>query len=144
MSRSKSTRLFLVLISAGMVYGPARGLAQQNNNSNSSAEIKDHGGRKGKSFVKPYYPEPARKLQISGTVRLEATVTADGKVRDTKVIGGSPLLVQEATNAVKKWRYEDAPKETVETVEVVFQSVRGIRLGPCIVIHRIARRFRND
>ena len=122
MSRSKSRRLFLasmLLISAGMVYGPARGLAQQT--SNSAAEIKDHGGRKVKTFVKPDYPETARKLQISGTVRLEATVTPDGKVRDTKVIGGSPLLVQEATNAVKKWRYEDAPKETVETVEVVFQ-----------------------
>jgi TonB family protein len=122
MSRSKSTRLFLasmLLMSAGMVYGPAQCLAQQSNNS--SAEIKDHGGRKVKTFVKPDYPETARKLQISGTVRLEATVTADGKVRDTKVIGGSPLLVQEATNAVKKWRYEDAPKETVETVEVVFQ-----------------------
>ena len=121
MSRSKSTRLFLasmLLMSAGMVYGPARGLAQT---GNSAAEIKDHGGRKVKSFVKPDYPETARKLQISGTVRLEATVTPDGKVRDTKVIGGSPLLVQEATNAVKKWRYEDSPKETVETVEVVFQ-----------------------
>jgi TonB family protein len=124
MSRSKGTRLFLtsmLLISAGLLYGPVQGLAQQNTNSNSSAEIKDHGGRKVKQFVKPDYPETARKLQISGTVRLEATVTPDGKVRDTKVIGGSPLLVQEATNAVKKWRYEDSPKETVETVEVVFQ-----------------------
>lgn len=121
MSRSKGTRLFLasmLLTSAGMLYTPARGLAQQNN---SSAEVKEHGGRKVKSFVKPDYPEVARKMQISGTVRLEATVTPDGKVRDTKIIGGSPLLVQEATNAVKKWRYEDAPKETVETVEVVFQ-----------------------
>jgi outer membrane biosynthesis protein TonB len=54
-------------------------------------------------------------------VRLEATVAPDGKVRDTKVIGGSPLLVLEATTAVKKWKYEEAPKETVETVEVVFQ-----------------------
>src|ERR1700740_2053004 len=108
MSRSKSTRLFLVLISAGMVYGPARGLAQQNNNSNSSAEIKDHGGRKVKTFVKPDYPETARKLQISGTVRLEATVTADGKVRDTKVIGGSPLLGHGAHNSVNEGLYEDA------------------------------------
>jgi|SRR5215472_8887870 len=120
MSRSKGTRLLLasaVLMSAGMLYAPAQGLAQ----NNSSAEVKEHGGRKVKTFVKPDYPETARKLQISGTVRLEATVTPDGKVRDTKVLGGSPLLVQEATNAVKKWRYEDAPKETVETVEVVFQ-----------------------
>lgn len=121
MSRSKGTRLFLasmLLMSAGMLYTPARGFAQQ---SNSTAEVKEHGGRKVKTFVKPDYPETARKLQISGTVRLEATVTPDGKVRDTKVLGGSPLLVQEASNAVKKWRYEDSPKETVETVEVVFQ-----------------------
>jgi len=57
-------------------------------------------------------------------------VTADGKVRDTKVIGGSrdtkviggsPLLVQEAISAVKKWKYEETSKETVEPVEVVFQ-----------------------
>ena len=121
MSRSKGTWLLVastVLMSAGMLCAPAKGLAQQNN---TSAEIKEHGGRKVKTFVKPDYPDVARKMQISGTVRLEATVTADGKVRDTKVLGGSPLLVQEATNAVKKWRYEDAPKETVETVEVVFQ-----------------------
>ena len=55
------------------------------------------------------------------TVRLEATVAPDGKVRDTKVIGGSPLLVQEAVTAVKKWKYEEASKESVENVEVVFQ-----------------------
>jgi len=45
----------------------------------------------------------------------------DGKVRDTKVIGGSPLLAQEAVTAVKKWKYEEASKESVENVEVVFQ-----------------------
>jgi hypothetical protein len=31
------------------------------------------------------------------------------------------MLAQEATIAVKKWKYEEAPKETVETVEVVYQ-----------------------
>jgi len=86
-----------------------------------SADVKEHGGRKVKTSVKPDYPDVARKLHITGTVRLEATVGADGKVRDTRVIGGSPMLAQEATNAVRKWKYEEAPKETVEIVEVVYR-----------------------
>src|SRR4029077_1078321 len=86
-----------------------------------SGDVKEHGGRKVKTSVKPAYPDVARQMHITGTVRLEATVAADGKVRDTRVIGGSPMLAQEATNAVRKWKYEEAPKETVETVEVVYQ-----------------------
>jgi TonB family protein len=96
---------------------PTKGLAQDN----PSGEVKDHGGRKVKTSVKPFYPDVARQMHITGTVKLEATVAADGKVRDTRVIGGSPMLAQEATNAVKKWKYEEAPKETIETVEVVYQ-----------------------
>jgi TonB family protein len=96
---------------------PAKGLAQDA----PTGDVKDHGGRKVKTSTKPAYPDVARQLHITGTVRLEATVTADGTVRDTRVIGGSPLLAQEAANAVKKWKYEQGPKETVETVEVVYQ-----------------------
>jgi TonB family protein len=96
---------------------PAKGRAQDT----PSGDVKEHGGRKVKTSVKPAYPDVARQMHITGTVRLEATVAADGKVRDTRVIGGSPMLAQEATNAVRKWKYEEAPKETVETVEVVYQ-----------------------
>jgi len=107
----------MVLSSAGLLYTAAQGRAQDN----ASGEVKDHGGRKIKTSVKPDYPQIARQMRVTGTVRLEATVAADGKVRDTKVIGGSPLLVQEAVTAVKKWKYEEATKESVENVEVVFQ-----------------------
>ena len=107
----------LVLSSAGLLYPLPQVYAQDN----TSAEIKDHGGRKVKTAVKPDYPEVARHMRVTGTVRLEATVAPDGKVRDTKVLGGSPLLAQEAVVAVKKWKYEEAPKETVENVEVIFQ-----------------------
>jgi len=96
---------------------PVKALAQDS----PSGDVKDHGGRKVKTSVKPTYPDVARQMHITGTVRLEATVAADGKVRDTRVVGGSPMLAQEATNAVKKWKYEEAPKETVEIVEVVYQ-----------------------
>ena len=107
----------VVLSSAGLLYIPASAQTQ----ANASGEVKDHGGRKVKTAVKPDYPPVARQMRVTGTVRLEATVGPDGKVRETKVIGGSPILVQEAITAVKKWRYEEASKETVENVEVVFQ-----------------------
>jgi TonB family protein len=107
----------MVLSSTGILCAPTQGHGQDN----PSAQVKDHGGRKIKTVIKPDYPTIARQMRVTGTVRLEATVTADGKVRDTKVIGGSPLLVQEAISAVKKWKYEETSKETVEAVEVVFQ-----------------------
>lgn len=107
----------MLLTSAGISSQPSQGYAQDV----PTAQVKDNGGRKIKSAVKPDYPPVARQMHVTGTVRLEATVAPDGKVRDTKVIGGSPLLVLEATTAVKKWKYEEAPKETVENVEVVFQ-----------------------
>jgi TonB family protein len=107
--------LALALISIPFV--PTKGLAQDG----STGDVKDHGGRKVKTTVKPVYPDVARQMHITGTVKLEATVTPDGHVRDTRVIGGSPMLAQEATNAVKKWKYEESAKETVETVEVVYQ-----------------------
>jgi len=107
----------IALSAAVLTLAPVKTLAQDA----STGDVKDHGGRKVKSSVKPVYPDVARQLHITGTVRLEATVAPDGKVRDTRVVGGSPMLAQEATNAVKKWKYEEAPKETVEVVEVVYQ-----------------------
>ena len=120
MFRTNGVKFFvatMILSSAGLLSTAVPGRAQDN----ASGEVKDHGGRKIKTSVKPDYPQIARQMRVTGTVRLEATVAPDGKVRDTKVIGGSPLLVQEAVTAVKKWKYEEASKESVENVEVVFQ-----------------------
>jgi len=102
---------------AAVTLVPVKTLAQDA----PSGDVKDHVGRKVKTSVKPLYPDVARQMHITGTVRLEATVAPDGKVRDTRVIGGSPMLAQEVSFAVKKWKYEEAPKETVEVVEVVYK-----------------------
>src|SRR6202035_2868423 len=107
----------IALTAASITLAPAKSLAQDT----PSGDVKDHGGRKVKTSVKPAYPDVARRMHITGTVRLEATVAADGKVRDTRVVGGSPMLAEEASNAVKKWKYEEAAKESVEAVEIVYQ-----------------------
>jgi TonB family protein len=76
--------------------------------------------RKVKTKVPPAYPEIARKLGLSGTVKLELVVGPNGSVKDTKVIGGHPILVSAAVDAVKKWKFETASGESTGTVEFRF------------------------
>ena len=77
--------------------------------------------RKVKSKVEPQYPEIARKLGLTGTVKLQIVVSPSGSVKETKVIGGHPILVTAAQDAVKKWRFEPAAGETTQSVEFKFE-----------------------
>ncbi|MGB8541710.1 MAG: TonB family protein [Candidatus Acidiferrales bacterium] len=55
--------------------------------------------------VQPQYPAAARLMHIAGTVRLQAIIGKDGRVRGVQVLSGHPLLVQAALAAVREWRY---------------------------------------
>jgi TonB family protein len=74
--------------------------------------------RKIKSRVDPVYPELARRMHISGTVKLQVVVAKDGTVKSTKVIGGPPLLIDATVDAVKRWKFEEAKEETTQPQEV--------------------------
>jgi len=76
--------------------------------------------RKVKSRVPPEYPEIARKMSLTGVVRLQVVISANGSVKDTKVIGGHPILAAAAADAVKKWKFDSASAESTETVEFKF------------------------
>ena len=76
--------------------------------------------RKVKNKVVPEYPPLAKQMNVTGRVKIEATASPDGRVTSTKVIGGSPLLVNSAMDALKKWRFEPAAKETSEIIEFDF------------------------
>jgi len=78
--------------------------------------------RKLKTRVEPQYPELARKNNISGSTRMEVSVAADGRVKDIKVLGGNPVLVQAAVTAVQKWRYEPAAEESTIVVKIDFSQ----------------------
>lgn len=58
-----------------------------------------------KSRVAPVYPEVAKRMRISGMVKLEVTVDAEGKVLDVKPISGNQMLSTAAQEAVKKWKF---------------------------------------
>ena len=76
--------------------------------------------RKIKSRAQPIYPELARRMKLSGVVRLELIIAADGKVKSAKVLGGHPLLAESALDAVRRWVYEPGHDQTVQVVDVKF------------------------
>lgn len=82
------------------------------------AEIK----RKPKARVEPRYPALARQLNLSGKVKIEVTVSPDGRVISTRVLGGNPILVNAVLDVVRMWKYEAGPKETVEVIEIDFNA----------------------
>ena len=77
--------------------------------------------RKISSRVAPSYPELAKKMHIHGMVKLEAIVRTNGSVKSTRVLGGNPVLLNAAVEAVGKWRFEPATSETTERVQVLFE-----------------------
>jgi len=102
---------FLIAFSLGVIaFSPALSLAQE----------QPEATRKIVSRVVPVYPELANKMQIHGTVRVEAVVAPNGKVKFTQVIGGSPLLAKAAVDAIEKWKWGPAPQETKELIELNF------------------------
>ena len=71
--------------------------------------------------VVPLYPELAGKLHLVGNVKLRVTVAPDGAAKTIEVLGGNPVLVKAAQDAVLRWKWTPAPHETRESVELHFQ-----------------------
>jgi protein TonB len=86
----------------------------------SSQAQQDQITRKVKAKVSPAYPELARRMSIAGVVKVQVVVAPNGTVKSTKVVGGHPLLVTAAVDAIKKWRFEPAAEETTGVVEFKF------------------------
>ena len=84
------------------------------------AQNSDKPGRKVISTVKPGYPQTLKDLHIEGLVRLKATVLPNGSVANVQVIGGNPILVENAVKAVKSWKYAPAPTQTEGPVVLNF------------------------
>jgi TonB family protein len=74
-----------------------------------------------KSRVSPVYPELAKRMKISGTVSVQVTVDAEGKVTDAKATNGNRLLAGAAEDAVRKWKFAPGDGVSVVNVEINFQ-----------------------
>jgi TonB family protein len=80
-----------------------------------------YNGRKLRRHTEPVLPGIARQMHLAGTVRLQVEVSPAGKVTSVKALGGHPILITAATNAVKQWRFEPDPQSTPVVVSFTFR-----------------------
>lgn len=88
----------------------------------AAQQTSEEGKRKVKSKINPVLPEIARRMNLTGRVKIELTIAPDGHVKNVRALGGHPLLVQPCMEAVKEWKYETAPEESVQVVEFDFKQ----------------------
>ena len=85
-----------------------------------AAAFGEDGDRKVRQRVTPLYPELAKRVNAAGTVRLEVEVAPNGEVKGVKALGGHPLLIPAAEDAVRKWKYEPMKETSTAIVEFKF------------------------
>ncbi len=66
----------------------------------------------------PVYPEVAKRLRLVGIVKLQVVIAPDGHIKETRVIGGHPLLVSSVEDTLKNWKY--APASSESTIQLEF------------------------
>lgn len=109
-----SVALGLLAVTAGTAIVSAPAMAQEETKTEELS-------RKAKTRVAPVYPDIARRMSITGVVKLAVVVAPNGTVKSSKVMGGHPVLVNAAMDAMKQWKFEPAPTESSGIVEFKFQ-----------------------
>jgi protein TonB len=77
------------------------------------------------SYIRPEYPEKARRARVEGQVILQAIIHRDGTVGEIEVLQARPTGVgfaDTAIEAVSQWRYRPA-RQNGEPVDVYFTIV---------------------
>jgi TonB family protein len=107
---SRSLPWVLLLLIFTMGAAPAR-----------SADPQDSGpGRRIIHKTIPTYPALARQIHFAGTVKVVAVVTPEGKVKTVEPVGGNPILIEAATQAIVQWKFAPATEESREVIELHF------------------------
>ena len=78
-------------------------------------------GRKALSNPAPTYPEVAKRLRLTGVVKVQVVIGTDGRIKEKNVIGGHPILVSAVEDTLKNWKYAPASGETTTQLEFNFR-----------------------
>jgi TonB family protein len=110
----RTAAAMLAVLSLILTVSTARIVAQQNANTDEIV-------RRAKVKVQPIYPDLARRMNITGSVKIQVVVAPNGTVKDAKIIGGHPVLTGAALEAARKWRFEPGPDESSGVIDFKFE-----------------------
>ena len=108
------SKLWVLVIAASLAVLPAR--------------AEDTGTRWSHSEM-PSYPALLRNLKIGGHVKILVTLATDGKVKQTTVRGGNPMLAEISCMAVKKWVATTTSSDNKVEVDFDFDPASGAVTG---------------
>lgn len=78
--------------------------------------------RKAVSNPTPVYPEIARRMHLAGVVKVQVVIGTDGRIKEVKVVGGHPVLVDAVQETLKNWKYAPASGETTTLLQFTFRE----------------------
>jgi TonB family protein len=73
--------------------------------------------------VRPLYPQEAQSARIQGVVIIEATIDADGRVYDARILRSIPGLDEPALDAVRQWEFTPTEVDGVRVPVVMTVTV---------------------
>jgi TonB family protein len=111
-----------VLVTAVAIVASGVVTRAQNQNQSQTQDSQNEIVRRAKVKVQPIYPDLARKMNLTGTVKIAVVVAPNGTVKEAKVVGGHPVLAGAALDAARKWRFEPASVETSGVVDFKFEG----------------------
>lgn len=72
--------------------------------------------------VAPVYPEMAKRLHITGTVKVLTTIDAGGSVTKVEGQGSNKILSSAAEDAVKHWKFAAGSGVDTMTIQINFDE----------------------
>ena len=119
---SAKTQQWVASVALGLLAAPAgTAIVSASAMAQEEAKTTEELSRKAKTRVAPIYPDIARRMNITGVVKLAVVVAPNGSLKSSKAVGGHPVLVNAAMDAMKQWKFEPAPTESSGIVEFKFQ-----------------------
>ena len=85
-----------------------------------AASFAQQPSRKVVARTAPSYPELAKKMHLSGKVKVEVVVNPAGAVTSARMTGGNPVFETSAIDAIKQWKFESAQGSTKTVVVTEF------------------------
>jgi TonB family protein len=86
----------------------------------SGVTVFGQSGRKVVNNPEPVYPELAKRMHLTGVVKVLVTIGPEGQIKNMEFQGGHPVLIDAVQTALKQWKFAPASSESKAVLEFKF------------------------